>query len=147
MFLKPFSIFTFRTSQLPILHIYNFDQNWCSTTTKLQQTFVVNIFLCFRLFSLISNCQAFFLFVHFSKQISRFCYICLKGINWLILKDLLSHRISILLNWILLSPTVYVFFKSWRTILHKQNSTWELLWFLKCHLKIGTHWLVNKLKR
>ena len=137
MFLKPFSIFTFRTSQLPILHIYNFDQNWCSTTTKLQQTFVVNVFLCFRLFSLISNCRAYFYLSHFSKQISRFCYICLKGINWLILKDLLSRRILILLNWILLSPTVYVFFKSWRTILHKQNSTWELLWFLKCQLKIN----------
>ena len=51
-----------------------------------------------------------FLFVHFSKQISRSCYICLKGINRLILKDLLSRRILILLNWILLSPTVYVFF-------------------------------------
>ena len=119
MFLKPFSIFTFRTSQLPILHIYNFDQNWCSTTTKLRQTFVVNIFLCFRIFSLISICQAhFFKFVHFSKQISRFCYICLKGINRLILKDLLSRRILILLNWNLLSPT----------------DCW-ILWFLKCQLK------------
>ena len=145
MFLKPFSIFTFRTSQLPILHIYNFDQNWCSTTTKLQQTFVVNIFLCFRLFSLISNCRAYFYLSHFSKQISRFCYICLKGINWLILKDLLNitQNFNIVeLNFIF----SYSLFQKLTDHSSQIKLNLGVIVIFKMSTK-NTHWLVNKLKR